>query len=33
MDKRKVRLLVPCCGQDDYQAQVPQHPIDSYTRI
>ncbi len=20
--------LVPCCGQDDYRAQVPQHPID-----
>ncbi len=30
MDQRKVRCLVPCCGQDDYQAQVPQHPIDSY---
>ncbi len=22
--------LVPCCGQDGYRAQVPQHPIDSY---
>ncbi len=29
MDKRKVRSLVPCCGQDGIQAQVPQHPIDS----
>ena len=27
--KRKVRSLVPCCGQDGYRAQVPQHPIDS----
>ncbi len=27
MDKRKVRGLVPCCGQDGYLAQV---PIDSY---
>ena len=25
--------LVPCCGQDDYLAQVPQHPIDSYRYI
>ena len=30
MDKRKVRSLVPCCGQDGNRAQVPQHPIDSY---
>ncbi len=30
MDKRKVRSLDPCCGQDGYRAQVPQHPIDSY---
>ncbi len=30
MDKRKVRSLVPCCGQDGKRAQVPQHPIDSY---
>ena len=30
MDKRKVRSLVPCCGQDVNRAQVPQHPIDSY---
>ena len=30
MDKRKVRSLVPCCGQDGNWAQVPQHPIDSY---
>ncbi len=22
--------LVPCFGQDGYQAQVPQHPIDTY---
>ncbi len=22
--------LVPCCGQDGYQAQVQQHPIDKY---
>ena len=29
MDKRKVRSLVPCCGQDGNRAQVPQHPIDS----
>ncbi len=21
--------LVPCCGQDSYRAQVPQHPIDT----
>ncbi len=26
MDKRKVRSLVPCCGQDGNR---PQHPIDS----
>ena len=25
MDKRKVCNLVPCCGQDGYRAQVPQH--------
>ena len=30
MDKRKVRSLVPCCGQDGNRAQVSQHPIDSY---
>ncbi len=30
MDQRKVRGLVPCCDQDGYRAQVPQHPIDSY---
>ena len=30
MDKRKVRGLVPCCGQDGYRAQIPQRPIDSY---
>ena len=29
----KVRGLVPFCGQDDYQAQVRQHPIDSYRYI
>ena len=32
-DRSKVRGLVPCCGQDGYQAQVPQHPIDSYRYI
>ncbi len=26
MEKRKVRGLVPCCGQDGYRAQVPKHP-------
>ena len=32
LDKRKVRGLVPCCGQDGYLhlAKVPQHPIDLY---
>ncbi len=31
MDKRKVRSLVPYCGQDGYyRTQVLQHPIDSY---
>ncbi len=30
MDKRWVRGLVPCCGQDGYRAKVLQHPIDSY---
>ena len=30
MDKRKVRGLVPFCGQDGYRAQVPQLPLDSY---
>ena len=30
LDKHKVRGLVPCCGQDCYRAQVPQHPIDSF---
>ena len=25
MDKRKVRSLVPCCGQDGNLAQEPQH--------
>ncbi len=29
MDQRMVRGLIPCCGQDGYRAQVPQHPIDS----
>ncbi len=29
-DKCKVHGLVPCCGQYGYQAQVPQHPIDSF---
>ena len=24
--------LVPCCGQDDYRAQVPQHPIETIHR-
>ena len=30
LDARKARGLDPCCGQDGYRAQVPQHPIDSY---
>ncbi len=30
MDKRKVRGLVPCCVQDGYRAQVPQHPFNPY---
>ena len=29
MDKRKVRGLVPCCGEEGFRAQIPQHPIDS----
>ena len=29
LDKRKVYGLVPCCCQDGYLGQVPQHPIDS----
>ncbi len=33
LDTRKVRGLVPCCGQDSYRVQVPQHPIDSYRYI
>ena len=33
IDKRKVRSLVPYCGQDGDRAQVPQHPIDSYIYI
>ncbi len=33
LDKRKVRGQVPCCGQDGYRAQVPQHPLDSYRYI
>ena len=33
LDKRKMRGLVHCCGQDGYQDQVPQHPIDSYRYI
>ena len=28
MDKRKVRSLDPCYGQDGNRAQVPQYPID-----
>ena len=28
MDQRKVRGLVPCCGQDGYQTQVLQHHIE-----
>ncbi len=31
LDKRQVRCLVPCCGQNGYRSQVPQHPIDSDT--
>ncbi len=30
LDKRKVRCLVLCCGQDGYRTQIPQHSIDSY---
>ena len=30
LDKRKVRSLLPYCGQDGYRAQVPQQPTDSY---
>ena len=30
MDQRKVRGLIPCCGQNGYRAQVPQHPLDTY---
>ncbi len=33
IDKREVHGLVPCCGQDGYRAQVPLHPIDSYTHL
>ncbi len=33
LDKRKVRSMVLCCGEDVYRAQVPQHPIDSYRYI
>ena len=29
MDKRNVRGLVPCWGQDGSRAHVPQRPIDS----
>ena len=25
--------LVPCCGQDVYRVQIPQHPIDSHRYI
>ena len=30
---RKVLGPVPCCGQDDYRVQLPQHPIDTYRYI
>ncbi len=33
LDKRKVRGLVPCWGQDGNRAQVQQHSIDSYRYI
>ena len=33
LDKRKVRGLVSSYSQDGYQAQVLQHPIDSYRYI
>ena len=33
LDKRRVRGLVPCCGQNGYRAHVPQHPIDTYRYI
>ena len=29
LDQRRVVGLVPCCGQDCYQAQVPQQSIDT----
>ncbi len=28
VDKRRVRGLVPCCGQDGYRAKVKQLPMD-----
>ncbi len=31
--RRKVRVLVPCYGQDGYRAQIPQNPIDSFRYI
>ncbi len=33
LDKRKVCGLVTFCGQDRYEAKVPQHPIDFYRYI
>ena len=33
LDKRKVRGVVPWCGQDGYQAQIPRYAIDSYRYI
>ena len=32
LDKRKVRGLVPCYGQDGYRAQVQQHPMDTFSK-
>ena len=33
LDKRKVCGLVPCCGQDGYQAQLLHKLIDTYKYI
>ncbi len=30
MDQRKAYGLVPCCIQDGYRDQAPQHPVDLY---
>ncbi len=33
LDNRKVRGLVPYCGQDDFQAQVSKHLMNTYRYI